>query len=187
MNWIGLQIIELFCIWGGTTPCISTFLELKGLKSSSTKNGRGVLLDAKLTMNLQCALQAKKANRALTPQVEGGDPSPLLSTGETHLESWACSQLPSTRETWMYWSNSDRGAWIWYGDCSIFRTRRDWESCACSACKESVTVCINMWWENIRRGKQTLFSSSYWLNKRRWAQTKTYWIPMELNSLLLWR
>lgn len=40
-------------------------------------------------------------------------------------------------------------------------------------------MCINTWWENLRRGRQTLLSSSCWLNKRKWAQTRTYWIPRE--------
>ena len=33
-------------------------------------------------------------------QVRGGDPSPLLSTGETHLESWVQSWAPQCKRDW---------------------------------------------------------------------------------------
>ncbi|KAK4827787.1 hypothetical protein QYF61_021740 [Mycteria americana] len=53
-----------------------------------------VLMDRKVNKSQRCALAAKKASAILghigqcCQQVEGGDPSPLLSTGETLLECW---------------------------------------------------------------------------------------------------
>ena len=67
------------------------------LESSFTENALEVLGDTKLNMCQQCALAGKKAASIMGcieehhQQVEGGDPSPLLSIGETHLK--CCVQL----------------------------------------------------------------------------------------------
>ena len=62
------------------------------LESSLAEKALGFLVDNKVTMSQQHALVAKESKQPLgaalgtaLPQVEAGDPSSLLSTGEAHL------------------------------------------------------------------------------------------------------
>ncbi|KAK4829071.1 hypothetical protein QYF61_002015 [Mycteria americana] len=74
---------------GRNNPRHQYMLEATHLESSMAEKNLGVLADTQLNVSQQCALAAKKANGILgciktkyCQQVEGGDPSPLLSTGE---------------------------------------------------------------------------------------------------------
>ncbi|GAB0182043.1 mitochondrial enolase superfamily member 1 [Grus japonensis] len=58
------------------------------IESSLEEKDLGILIDEKLNRSRQCALAAQKANHVLhqekcDQQVEGGDPAPLLPSGET--------------------------------------------------------------------------------------------------------
>ncbi|TRZ14645.1 hypothetical protein HGM15179_012458 [Zosterops borbonicus] len=78
------------------------------LETSSAEKNLGVLVENKLAMCQQCVLGAKKASgilgwirkRVCIPglQIKGGDPVPLLSPGEAHLE--CCVQ---------FWAPPDKG------------------------------------------------------------------------------
>ncbi|GAB0180624.1 hypothetical protein GRJ2_000527700 [Grus japonensis] len=80
------QVLHL----GRNNPMHQHILGATPLESSPAERDLGVLVDTRLNMSQQWALAAKKANALLgcvrqskcCQQVEGGDPSPLLSTGE---------------------------------------------------------------------------------------------------------
>ncbi|GAB0180047.1 mitochondrial enolase superfamily member 1 [Grus japonensis] len=79
------QVLHL----GRNNPRHQHTLSATQLESSIVEKNLWVLVDTKLNMSQQCALGSTKANGILgctktkyCQQVEGGDPSPLLSIGE---------------------------------------------------------------------------------------------------------
>lgn len=75
-------------------------------------------------------------------QVEAEDTSPLLSTGEAHLESCARAGLPSTRETRTYWNKPSEGSQSWRkkGACVM------WGEAKGKRVREIPSVYADIWW-----------------------------------------
>ncbi|GAB0179235.1 triadin [Grus japonensis] len=75
---------------GGGNPKHNYRLGGEWIESSPEEEDLGVLIDEKLNMSQQCTLAAQKAKpcpgvhqKKCDQQVEGGDPAPLLRSGET--------------------------------------------------------------------------------------------------------
>ena len=74
------------------------------------------------------------------------------------LEYCSSSGLVSTRETWTYWRESNKGPPRWWRDWSTSPVRRGWESWDCSAWRRGVlrrisSVSMNTWREGAMRTK----------------------------------
>ncbi|PKU48550.1 glutamate receptor-interacting protein 1 isoform x4 [Limosa lapponica baueri] len=95
---------------GRINPVYQYMLGADQLESSLVEKQLGVLVDTRLTVREQRALVPPGLHQAEhCQQVKGGDPSPPLSPGETHLDAGYSPGLPSARETWTYWSRSVKG------------------------------------------------------------------------------
>lgn len=90
--------------------------------SSYTEKDLGVFGDTTLTMSQQSIITAKVANSPFglyCQQVEGGDPSPLLSPADTTFGYCIQFSAPNTRETGTHRSKSSNGPPRCSGHCSI--------------------------------------------------------------------
>ena len=99
---------------GRNNPRHQHRLEAKLLVSSSTEKD---LVDNKLSLSQLCVLVAKKARGILggtrkSPQVRGGDPAPLPSPGEAHLECCVQPWAPSSRNTSLQLALLSNRAWL---------------------------------------------------------------------------
>jgi len=107
-SWILTKGSAKCCNWGGKIPHISIiWTGVKQLESRFANKDLGVLVHNKLHMRKQYALVTKKASgQQCRQQVEGVDPSSLLSTGETHLQCSFQLWVPQYRHG--YTGASDR-------------------------------------------------------------------------------
>jgi len=90
-------------------------------------------------------------------QVEGGDLSPLLRTGEGE-PGVTCPVLgsPVQTDTWTYWKESSEGPQRWWRDKGISPMRKGWRSWDCSAWRTEGSGGIpsrytNNWREDVKR------------------------------------
>ena len=146
------------CIWGGITTDTSRSWGLTTGKQLYREDP-GVMMDSKLTVTQQCmTFMAKKVNsllgcirKARCHQVERGNPSPLLSVSETHLESWVqCWATQDMKDTYLLeWVQSGPQTWlrVW----NIFHEIMF--SLEKSRLRGIISMCINTWWEGPKKMK----------------------------------
>lgn len=166
------------CIWGRTTPDTRTGWDLAdwkaGLKKSTWGKSQKVHHEPAMC---PCGKEPTASWAASRQQVKWGDPSPLLSPGETHLDVGSSAGLSSKRQTGVCTTaNSGKGHKVGYRlGLSI-----SWKEAGRSRTVQHGPEKI--FWNHIHVYKYPMArikktepdTSCWWQNKKQWQQN---WKP----------
>lgn len=110
----------------------------------------------------------------------------LLFCSHCWCQPWSTvlsSELPISKETWMYWRELSEGLWRWLRDWSIFPMRKGWENLNCSVWRRGHAEGSyqDPWRKDAKRTESDSFT---WCSMT--GPTETQDTPSEYQEILLY-